>query len=47
MKQQTKPMVLLSGRLQVREPEDFLSILSSGLGQHKSFGCGMMLIRPA
>lgn len=47
MQTQTKPVATIAGELQVTEPEHFTSILFSGLGQHKSFGMGMMLVRPA
>ena len=35
-----------SGTLIVSDPEKFQGILFSGLGPAKSFGCGLMLVRP-
>ncbi len=35
------------GVLEVADPVQFLTSLSKGFGRAKSFGCGLMLIRPA
>lgn len=35
-----------SGELLVTDPAVFSSMLSSGLGHAKAFGCGLMLVRP-
>jgi CRISPR system Cascade subunit CasE len=40
-------MLEMTGRLEVNEPEAFLSHLSQGFGRAKAFGCGLMLIRRA
>lgn len=42
----TRPDVTLEGALRVSDPEAFLSLLRSGIGRHKSFGYGMLKIRP-
>ncbi len=42
-----RPDVTLSGKLQVTDPEAFSTLLRSGIGRHKSFGYGMLKIRPA
>jgi CRISPR system Cascade subunit CasE len=39
--------VEIGGLLTVREPKAFAAMLFGGLGPAKSFGCGLMLIRPA
>lgn len=41
-----RPDVTLSGRLQITDPSPFETVLRSGIGQHKSFGYGMLKIRP-
>lgn len=35
----------LSGTLEVTDPDLFLTLLFSGLGHSRSFGCGMMMVR--
>lgn len=42
-----RPDALLSGRLTVQEPEAFRTLLHNGLGRHRAFGFGMLLLRPA
>ncbi|MBS2027359.1 MAG: type I-E CRISPR-associated protein Cas6/Cse3/CasE [Deltaproteobacteria bacterium] len=37
----------IEGFLTVKEPERFQRMLFGGLGPAKSFGCGLMLVRPA
>lgn len=37
----------LSGRIEVTEPEAFLSALAVGFGRAKAWGCGLMMIRRA
>ncbi|MGB0732927.1 MAG: type I-E CRISPR-associated protein Cas6/Cse3/CasE [Pontibacterium sp.] len=39
--------VELQGRLRVMDPERFSLMLSKGIGPSKSFGCGLMLVKPA
>ena len=41
-----RPEVTLSGVLEVTDSDDFVAILHSGLGRHKSFGYGLLKIRP-
>lgn len=42
-----RPDALLSGRLIVQEPDAFRTLLHNGLGRHRAFGFGMLLLRPA
>jgi CRISPR system Cascade subunit CasE len=42
-----RPDVTLSGTLHVTAPEAFADLLRSGIGRHKSFGYGLLKIRPA
>lgn len=37
----------LEGVLTVTNPEAFTTLLSTGIGSAKGFGCGLMLVRPA
>lgn len=41
-----RPDALLSGRLTVKETEAFRHLLHRGLGRHRAFGFGMLLVRP-
>ena len=36
----------LVGSLEVIDPESFRTLLFSGIGRSRSFGCGMMMVRP-
>lgn len=36
----------LSGALEVVDPDKFRSLLFRGIGRSRSFGCGMMMVRP-
>ena len=40
------PDALLRGRLEVRDGAGFAHLLTEGIGRHKGFGYGMVLIRP-
>lgn len=42
-----RPDALLRGRLQVEDPEAFRNLLHSGIGRHRAFGFGMLLLFPA
>ncbi len=42
----TRPQALLRGRLTVTDPNLFTDFLARGLGRHRAFGYGMMLVRP-
>ncbi|MCO6440766.1 MAG: type I-E CRISPR-associated protein Cas6/Cse3/CasE [Nitrococcus mobilis] len=42
-----RPDALLSGRLTVQEPDAFRALLHNGIGRHRAFGFGMLLLRPA
>jgi CRISPR system Cascade subunit CasE len=41
-----RPVVTLSGELEVTDPDAFNELLRSGIGRHKSFGFGMLKVRP-
>lgn len=40
------PDALLVGELTVREPGGFAALLARGVGRHRAFGFGMLLLRP-
>ena len=40
-----RPDVVLSGRLEVRDSEEFERLLTTGVGRHRAFGFGMLLLR--
>lgn len=42
-----RPDVTLTGTLEVTEADGFAELLDSGIGRHKSFGYGMLRVRPA
>lgn len=41
-----RPEALLGGDLEVRDGEVFRGILARGVGRHRAFGFGMLLLRP-
>jgi CRISPR system Cascade subunit CasE len=41
-----RPRATLSGMLRVRTPEAFSELLTRGVGRHRAFGLGMLLLRP-
>lgn len=41
------PDVILSGRLRVADPAAFAHLVARGIGRHRAFGFGMLLLRPA
>lgn len=41
------PDVVLTGQLRVRRPEAFTHLVARGIGRHRAFGFGMLLLRPA
>lgn len=41
-----RPDALLSGELTVQDPESFARLLERGVGRHRAFGFGMLLLRP-
>ncbi|HHY09553.1 MAG TPA: type I-E CRISPR-associated protein Cas6/Cse3/CasE [Firmicutes bacterium] len=43
----TRPQALMDGTLTVGDPKKFTGLLSRGLGRHRAFGYGMILLRPA
>ena len=43
----TGPDALFKGQLQVGEPDAFARLLARGVGRHRAFGFGMLLLRPA
>lgn len=42
-----RPEVVFDGVLEVTEPGTFASSLTRGIGRHRAFGFGMLLLRPA
>ena len=40
------PDAVLSGQLRVADPEAFSQLLTKGVGRHRAFGFGMLLLRP-
>lgn len=41
-----RPDALLTGELVVRDPDAFGRLLERGIGRHRAFGFGMLLLRP-
>jgi CRISPR system Cascade subunit CasE len=41
------PDAILRGELVIRDPAEFAKVLAKGVGRHKAYGCGMLLLRPA
>lgn len=41
-----RPDAHLSGELEVTDPAAFAALLRAGIGRHRSFGFGMLLLRP-
>jgi CRISPR system Cascade subunit CasE len=41
-----RPNAVLEGELTVRDPVAFRALLARGLGRHRAFGFGMLLLRP-
>lgn len=41
------PDITIVGQLRVTDPQAFATLLSRGLGRHRAFGFGMLLIAPA
>jgi len=41
----TRPVVTFRGILEVQDPEKFHSMLARGIGRHRAFGLGMLLLR--
>lgn len=40
------PEAVIHGTLRVGDPQDFARLLSRGVGRHRSYGYGMLLLRP-
>ena len=41
------PDATFHGELEVGDPEAFVRILANGIGRHKAYGYGMLMLRPA
>lgn len=41
-----RPDALFRGELEIADPEAFAKLLARGLGRHRAFGFGMLLLRP-
>jgi CRISPR system Cascade subunit CasE len=42
-----RPRALVSGVIVVRDPAEFAVLLARGVGRHRAFGFGMLLLKPA
>jgi len=40
------PDVVLAGQLRVTDPQAFAQLLAKGVGRHRAFGFGLLLLRP-
>lgn len=47
LRQMQGPDASFSGVLEVADPEAFAALLARGVGRHRAFGFGMLLLRPA
>lgn len=47
LRRQSGPDAGFAGTLTVRDPERFAALLARGVGRHRAFGFGMLLLRPA
>lgn len=45
-KRLVRPDALMRGRLSIKDAECFRSLLGRGIGRHRAFGFGMLLLRP-
>jgi CRISPR system Cascade subunit CasE len=43
----TRPDATLLGEIEVTDPAQFRALLARGVGRHRAFGFGMLLLRPA
>ena len=41
-----RPDALFTGEITVADPEAFCRLLARGVGRHRAFGFGMLLLRP-
>lgn len=41
-----RPQALLQGELRIEDPAAFAALLARGIGRHRAFGYGMLLLRP-
>jgi CRISPR system Cascade subunit CasE len=41
-----RPQALLEGDLTIHDPSEFIGLLRRGVGRHRAFGYGMILLRP-
>jgi CRISPR system Cascade subunit CasE len=41
------PDAVLAGQLRVTDPKAFTQLLASGVGRHRAFGFGLLLLRSA
>ena len=41
------PDAVMRGVLTITDPDAFSSLLASGIGRHRAYGYGMLLLRPA
>lgn len=43
----TRPLAIVEGELTIADPVAFSRLLARGIGRHRAFGYGMILLRPA
>ena len=41
------PDATVLGELEVGDPDAFVQLLANGIGRHKAYGYGMLMLRPA
>ena len=41
------PDAVMQGTLEVTDPEEFAKLVADGVGRHRAYGYGMLLLRPA
>ena len=41
------PRAVMQGTIVITDPSDFADLVACGIGRHKSYGYGMLLLRPA
>jgi len=46
LRQIVRPQALLEGELTIEDPNRFARLLRHGVGRHRAFGYGMILLRP-
>lgn len=42
----TRPAALLQGEMIIQDGDQFQALLARGIGRHRAFGFGMLLLKP-